>query len=242
MRKASKTDYGYDSTFPKKLRDIMDSTKTTQAALAAVCGVERQSVAQWRDGNTRPDILSLEKIARYFNVSTDYLLGLTDYKTTDKATKELCATLGLSDYAIKILSDPQNGRLREVVNFLFDQHNKTVAFDKKIQEWPVGKEIPEELWSNLYNYASLLTNLSDFLSLCNSTNDLGITVTTDGDVFVTTEEQEYRIKHTVPIFNDFSKSVLLSGAEEKMQIINEILDDYSEMKFRENIREAKYGY
>lgn len=123
MRKASKTDYGYDSTFPKKLRDIMDSTKTTQAALAAVCGVERQSVAQWRDGNTRPDILSLEKIARYFNVSTDYLLGIKDGTTHD--ITELMDSLGLSERVISFLQTNKNPIYNECIDALVKDHQKS---------------------------------------------------------------------------------------------------------------------
>ena len=101
MRKASKTDYGYNSTFPCRLRKIMDDNKTTQATLANECGVERQSVAQWRDGNTRPDILSLKKIAEFYNVSTDYLLGLSNAPTRDIELKAICEYTGLSQNAIE---------------------------------------------------------------------------------------------------------------------------------------------
>lgn len=58
----------------------MSKQKVTQKVIADVCGVQRQSVSCWMNGETRPDILSLAKIAKYFNLSTDYLLGLTDIK------------------------------------------------------------------------------------------------------------------------------------------------------------------
>lgn len=92
-----------NSTFPTRFRELMDQTHTTQEKLSQICDVTRQAISQWRNGITRPDLLYLTKIAKYFSVSTDYLLGLTDVKTTDTATKELCSTLGLSEEAIKIL-------------------------------------------------------------------------------------------------------------------------------------------
>lgn len=103
MNKANET-YDFLSPFPRRFSALMLAQNVTQKTIAEVCGVRRQSVSEWMNGNTRPDILSLIEIAKYFNVSTDYLLGLTDYKTNDKATRELCSTLGLSEEAVKILS------------------------------------------------------------------------------------------------------------------------------------------
>lgn len=233
--------------FTEKINTLFG--EKTQTELAEMFGISQTMVSALKKGKIQsPGIDTVYRIAENFNVSVDWLLGMPNAsKTTDKATKELCATLGLSDDAIKILSDSQNDKLREVVNFLFDQHNKTVAFDKKIQEWPVGKEIPEGMWSNLCDYASLLTNLSDFLGLCDSKNDIGISIT-DGEMFVTVIpengecREEGRIKHSIPVCDLLPKSVFLWSAEEKIKIITEILDDYSEMKFRKNIREPKYGY
>ena len=232
----------------KRIAEQRKESGLTQAQLAEKINVKREMINYWENGSRDIKSGNIVLLAEVLGVSIDWLLGMPNAsKTTDKATKELCATLGLSDDTIKILSDPQNGRLREVVNFLFDQHNKTVAFDKKIQEWPVGKEIPEGMWSNLCDYASLLTNLSDFLSLCDSKNDIGISIT-DGEMFVTVImengecTEEGRIKHSIPVCDLLPKSVFLWSAEEKIKIITEILDDYSEMKFRKNIREPKYGY
>jgi transcriptional regulator with XRE-family HTH domain len=127
MKNASEK-YGYDSCFPTRFRKLMELNKVSQKAMAELCGVQRQSISLWYNGDTRPDIVSLGKIAQYFGVSTDYLLGLTDYKTTDKATQELCNTLGLSEEAIKILSaDPTSSiakKLEEIVEDLLEDGEK----------------------------------------------------------------------------------------------------------------------
>lgn len=77
MSKASEK-YGYDSIFPTRFRDLMDKNKVNQKTMAELCGVQRQSISLWYNGDTRPDIISLGKIAQHFGVSTDYLLGLTN--------------------------------------------------------------------------------------------------------------------------------------------------------------------
>lgn len=163
MRKASKTDYGYNSTFPRRLRKIMDDNKTTQAILANECGVERQSVAQWRDGNTRPDILSLRKIAEFYNVSTDYLLGLTDEKTTDKATKELCATLGLTDSSISYLTDEDNQFARELIDFLIEDDIEHIIEDQTKQNGETTYSFMKYLY-RFFDAAHTQENISISLS------------------------------------------------------------------------------
>lgn len=102
MTKSSEK-YDYYSTFPQNFRDLMSERKTTQRKMAEICSVKPQSISQWANGETRPDILSLKKIAEHFQVSTDYLLGLTNVQTPDIATKELCLTLGLSEDSINLL-------------------------------------------------------------------------------------------------------------------------------------------
>lgn len=99
----ARDNYGYDSVFPERFRNLMSLNNVTQGTLAKIIGVKRQSISLWANGDTRPDILSLVKIAKYFDVSTDYLLGLTDVKSTDRATKELCDTLGLSEEIVLFL-------------------------------------------------------------------------------------------------------------------------------------------
>lgn len=74
---------GSDITFATRLRELLEERKITQPMLAGAIGVSRQSVGQWKDGKTVPDVLDLQKIAVFFGVSADYLLGLSDIRAQD---------------------------------------------------------------------------------------------------------------------------------------------------------------
>ena len=50
-----------------------------QKALAKLLGVSEQTILRWENNVVEPDIKSLIKIANYFDVTTDYLLGRVDY-------------------------------------------------------------------------------------------------------------------------------------------------------------------
>ncbi len=47
-----------------------------QVELANALNVSKQCVSNWENDNIQPSVEMLVKIARYFNVSTDYLLDM----------------------------------------------------------------------------------------------------------------------------------------------------------------------
>lgn len=64
----------------EKIRTLRLQHKLTQEQLADRLGVSYQSVSRWENGVTYPDVELLPAIARYFSVTTDYLLGQDEEK------------------------------------------------------------------------------------------------------------------------------------------------------------------
>lgn len=65
------------------IKELRISRGISQVKLAEELGVTKQSVSNWENDNIQPSIDMLIKISKFFSVSTDYLLGLTDRKTVD---------------------------------------------------------------------------------------------------------------------------------------------------------------
>ena len=61
----------------KRIYELRMSFGWTQVQLAQKLGVTKQTVSNWENDNIQPSIDMLVKISMVFNVSTDYLLGLT---------------------------------------------------------------------------------------------------------------------------------------------------------------------
>jgi len=61
--------------FADRLKRLRFEKDITQAEFAKVIGVAQQTVGSWEKGNSAPNYDTLNKIADYFNVSADYLLG-----------------------------------------------------------------------------------------------------------------------------------------------------------------------
>ena len=67
----------------EKIRELRKSHRISQVELAQVLCVTKQSVSNWENDNIQPSIDMLIKIAKYFSVSTDYLLDLDNKLTID---------------------------------------------------------------------------------------------------------------------------------------------------------------
>lgn len=144
----------YNKAFPSVLRELMKDRKTTQAELASYLSKTRQSITYYCDGSSSPDWETLVKIATFFNVSADYLLGLSG-----EPSKEPCAVdkLGLSPKAVnQIMSlhnyDEDRGLLSglnillESTNLFFiaqgiKQYQDAVAIERKYVETIFPKEM-----------------------------------------------------------------------------------------------------
>ena len=59
----------------ERIRELRNAAGISQVELAEKLGVSKQSVSNWENDNIQPSIEMLVKIARTFNVSTDFLLG-----------------------------------------------------------------------------------------------------------------------------------------------------------------------
>ena len=65
-----------ENTFAKRLYELRHDAEKTQSELALEIGVSQKSIDFWEKGINEPKASYIVKLAIYFKVSTDYLLGL----------------------------------------------------------------------------------------------------------------------------------------------------------------------
>lgn len=108
MAKQDKT-FGYNDPFPTRFRNLCDEWEKTRVELAEEFNVTRQTITNWQTGFTVPDSKNLRDIARYFGVTTDYILGLTEIKTLNNLdVREISDCTGLSEKAVQALKRLHN--------------------------------------------------------------------------------------------------------------------------------------
>lgn len=85
----------FSQAFATKLRKVMENTKTSQSALADEIGKSRQTISQYCNGESEPPFDTLVKIAKFFGVTIDWLLGASeDPNPMPSAVNELHLSTG----------------------------------------------------------------------------------------------------------------------------------------------------
>ena len=118
-------------TLGQNLRELRNKNNITQEQLAEALEVSPQAVSRWENEAAFPDISLLPVIANYFDVTTDYLLGVDTVhkqKEIDKAVE--------TDQKLR-----SEGKTKESVRFLRE----------KAKEFPSGHVILHRLACSLFS-------------------------------------------------------------------------------------------
>ena len=65
--------------FAKRFLELRLEHKVSQEKLAKIFSVGQQTISKWEHKVCEPDYDTLLIVANYFDVTTDYLLGKTDF-------------------------------------------------------------------------------------------------------------------------------------------------------------------
>lgn len=89
----------YNTVFCERARDLFGLMRQTRVSDAT--GVPQSTISKIKSGKTgyQPTADTICRIAKAFNVSTDYLLGFTDDKNTIKATADMVIKVMLDEGA-----------------------------------------------------------------------------------------------------------------------------------------------
>ncbi|MBC3798464.1 helix-turn-helix domain-containing protein [Acetobacterium tundrae] len=113
----------------ERLKSLRLMKKLSQIDLGKIIGISNVTLSQYESNDRQPDNKTLKAIADFFNVSTDYLLGLTDEPEPAKNLKEKLSWL---------LNEEHKG---SITLFPKKDHNRPYTID----DWPAFmKQLPED--------------------------------------------------------------------------------------------------
>lgn len=59
-----------------RIRDLREDRDLRQSDVANATGIDQKTISNYETGKTNPDSFAIIKLAEFFGVSTDYILGV----------------------------------------------------------------------------------------------------------------------------------------------------------------------
>ncbi|MBQ2662736.1 MAG: helix-turn-helix transcriptional regulator [Clostridia bacterium] len=133
-----------------RIKELREKKQMTQSELAAALYVKQQTIAQWEKGERDLKTNSIIDLAKYFNVTSDYLLGLSDIQNTDIDIQAVCKYTGFEEKALANLLVIKNKSnvLIKILNKLIENYNffgLLKVIDKRLWEFMVDVQSEEQL-------------------------------------------------------------------------------------------------
>ena len=89
-----------NKNFGEKIKQLRKASNMTQDELGEKMYCNRYRIMDLERGKSGPTIDDIVKLCNIFDVSADYLLGLSDVKSTKSTVKSVCKYTGLSEKAV----------------------------------------------------------------------------------------------------------------------------------------------
>ena len=105
------------------LKRLRKESGISQQKLADAIGMSQQSINQYENHDTEPDILTLCKLADFFETSVDYLIGHTDIRNHIEPTSayHLNADEGAVIDKYRALTPKERTCVAQVIDTLLDK-------------------------------------------------------------------------------------------------------------------------
>lgn len=100
-------------SFGERLKFLREKEKMYQSELAEKLNLAPSSISMYERGDRDPDTSTLAKIAQIFNVTTDYLLGISD---TNDEVEKINKKIKDNDLYVAANSKVDLGKLAQVDN------------------------------------------------------------------------------------------------------------------------------
>lgn len=205
-----------------RFRELIDNEKyknISRAEIAKATDCDTSTITKYYNGQRQLSVDSVIKFAKYFNVSSDYLLGLSNVATTNINLKSICEYTGLDESTVNTLhyfrkSNHNNCSTMEFINKII-----ILAFSQR-------RNI-NQYFFELEDFKEIFPDLCEFHNA--NENQLSILYNKALEISDTTAALQYRI---IKAFDKLFDS-------EELDYFNNLNFDFDKAEIQEIQKESK---
>lgn len=108
--------------FGGRLKELRLEKKINQAELGEIIGISPSTVGMYEREQRFPDKDTLSKIADYFEVSVDYLLGRTNERNIKNVTEDMDEDIRMIQRARNNMDKKDREKMIKVLKTMFDEY------------------------------------------------------------------------------------------------------------------------
>lgn len=106
------------NTIHSRFKKIVDRSKLTREKFAKILQCDTSTMTKKYNGDRNISVNDLVILSNEFNVSADYLLGLTDIESRDENVIQCVQTTGLDETIVKFLVEQNNNDKKDFICFI----------------------------------------------------------------------------------------------------------------------------
>lgn len=155
---------------------LRDAKNLSQEQLAKALDVSREKVKSWENNERQIKAGDITKLADFFSVSADYILGRSDVASPSADVQAVCAFTKLSERSIQAIAYLQHSEIFSYnpINAFFSSKEVDVLFAWMDQTLKAAGEAKTSLYDgdlelfrfkSIDRFTALLDNISDYQSI-----------------------------------------------------------------------------
>ena len=121
--------------FKERIKTLREEKNMTHTELGAMFNKSESAARAWELGRSKPDADTLIRLSSYFDCSTDYMLGISDYRNEDEKESTDDKVEGVQKILQCFSPDEQN-QLAEILIDALNNYSRV----KNLNELPAYKE------------------------------------------------------------------------------------------------------
>lgn len=174
MRSVPKIEKPKSDNVGERIKYLRCKLEMSQEELGKKIKRIREDIVRFENGTRSIDLLTLKNIAKAMNVSTDYLLGLSNFENANTSKRTLNKLTGLSDDAINNLYNINKYHKKDIlniINYLLEQEKLFpdeyyILKDKNKLTLEEQEKLSTKFkeWSSK-NYKKIFTKINDYFNV-----------------------------------------------------------------------------
>lgn len=106
----------------RKILELIKKSNSSKSKIEKACGLSNGSIGKWEKGSYNPSYGAIVKIADYFNISPDYLLGRTDEPIPQKTQPVVIMAKGGDGQDVIEVSEEQYQKIKKILELMDEQN------------------------------------------------------------------------------------------------------------------------